>query len=411
MDMQTEMMVVNKFISKRIKSANINYTSGISFDEFSDLLDFDKQDGLTVYLEYSKNNQRYSNESFLLSKLNFLKDKKAVKANKIIEKKSDSNQEPKEQIEEKEDIKVGEQSPKDVLDNKETLDERKDGKLDFSMFDALLEEFDIKDKKTKKRVFKHDKENYRKIINYFKKEIRYYEKKIDTIYKLDNLEIEEKNLFALRERLNKLKEDYELLEQNVLVAEKFESLMKTCQKEIVSLEKIIQNNDLKQINDEFNFDLKQGEFEKLIKSMSAKVNSNICFNMLKRMMFNLYKMSVGMYTIEISKDDYKKLVYGSFLVVNSVIGIREAISLKFNKNRYYNQNDYNNLSNDELLELSDELLKQTIINIDELKQEFKVNFSTYKKYTNEYEEVYFKIIRVKKILDKKKEQLKELIEA
>lgn len=409
--MQTEMMVVNKFISKRIKSANINYTSGISFDEFSDLLDFDKQDGLTVYLEYSKNNQRYSNESFLLSKLNFLKDKKAVKANKIIEKKSDSNQEPKEQIEEKEDIKVGEQSPKDVLDNKETLDERKDGKLDFSMFDALLEEFDIKDKKTKKRVFKHDKENYRKIINYFKKEIRYYEKKIDTIYKLDNLEIEEKNLFALRERLNKLKEDYELLEQNVLVAEKFESLMKTCQKEIVSLEKIIQNNDLKQINDEFNFDLKQGEFEKLIKSMSAKVNSNICFNMLKRMMFNLYKMSVGMYTIEISKDDYKKLVYGSFLVVNSVIGIREAISLKFNKNRYYNQNDYNNLSNDELLELSDELLKQTIINIDELKQEFKVNFSTYKKYTNEYEEVYFKIIRVKKILDKKKEQLKELIEA
>lgn len=408
--MQTEMMVVNKFISKRIKSASIKITEGISFDEFSDLLDFDKQDGLTVYLEYSKNNQCYSNESFLLSKLNFLKDKKAVKANKIIEKKSDSNQEPKEQIEEKEDIKVGEQSPKDVLDNKETLDERKDGKLDFSMFDALLEEFDIKDKKTKKRVFKHDKENYRKIINYFKKEIRYYEKKIDTIYKLDNLEIEEKNLFALRERLDKLKEDYELLEQNVLVAEKFESLMKTCQKEIVSLEKIIQNNDLKQINDEFNFDLKQGEFEKLIKSMSAKVNSNICFNMLKRMMFNLYKMSVGMYTIEISKDDYKRLVYGSFLVVNSVIGIREAISLKFNKNRYYNQNDYHNLSDDELLELSNELLNQTIINIDELKQEFKANFSTYKKYTNEYEEVYFKIIRVKKILDEKKEQLKELME-
>lgn len=408
--MQTEMIVLNKFVSKRIKSASIKITEGISFDEFSDLLDFDKQDGLTVYLEYSKNNQSYSNESFLLSKLNFLKDKKTVKANKIIEKKSDSNQEPKEQIEEKEDIKVGEQRPKAGLDNKETLDERKDGKLDFSMFDALLEEFDIKDKKTKKRVFRHDKENYRKIINYFKKEIRYYEKKIDTIYKLDNLEIEEKNLFALRERLDKLKEDYELLEQNVLVAEKFESLMKTCQKEIVSLEKIIQNNDLKQINDEFNFDLKQGEFEKLIKSMSAKVNSNICFNMLKRMMFNLYKMSVGMYTIEISKDDYKKLVYGSFLVVNSVIGIREAISLKFNKNRYYNQNDYNNLSDDELLELSDELLKQTIINIDELKQEFKVNFSTYKKYTNEYEEVYFKIIRVKKILDKKQEQLKELIE-
>lgn len=409
--MQTEMIVLNKFVSKRIKSASIKITEGISFDEFSDLLEFDKQDGLTVYLEYSKNNQSYSNESFLLSKLNFLKDKKTVKAKNIIEKKNDSNQEPKEQIEEKEDIKVEEQSPKDVLDNKETLDKRKDGKLDFSMFDALLEEFDIKDKKTKKRVFKHDKENYRKIINYFKKEIRYYEKKIDTIYKLDNLELEEKNLFALRERLDKLKEDYELLEQNVLVAEKFESLMKTCQKEIVSLEKIIQSNDLKQINDEFNFDLKQGEFEKLIKSMSAKVNSNICFNMLKRMMFNLYKMSVGMYTIEISKDDYKKLVYGSFLVVNSVIGIREAISLKFNKNRYYNQNDYNNLSDDELLELSDELLKQTIINIDELKQEFKVNFSTYKKYTNEYEEVYFKIIRVKKILDKKQEQLKELIEA
>lgn len=400
--MQVESIVLNKFISKRIKNAHIKTHEGISFDEFSDLLDFDKQDGLSVYLEYTKNNEHYGNEAFILTKLNFIKDKETIKPKKLM-----PNEIPLEQ-EKVLDIKVKPQKEV-ILNDEKPLDKKVDGKLDFSMFDALLEEFDTKDKKTKRSVFKHDKETYRKIINYFKKEIRYYEKKIDTIYKLDNLEVEEKNLFALRERLDKLKEDYELLQQNVLVADKFESLMKSCQKEIVSLEKIIQSEDLKQINEEFEFNLKQDEFEKLIKGMNNKINSDICFNMLKRMMFNLYKMSVGMYTIEISKEDYQKLVYGSFLVVNSVIGIREAISLKFNKSRYYNQNDYTNLSDDELIELSDELLKQTMINIDELKQEFKSNFSTYKKYTNEYEEVYFKIIRVKKILDKKQEKLKELI--
>ena len=403
--MQTVEIVLNKFISRRMQKSKIKINKEISFDEFNDLLDFDKNE-LNVYLKYKKDSENYKGEAFVLSKINFLKNKESVLEIKTNEIKINDKQE---------EVKIEGNSDSQNLIIKEGRKEEKkriekDEKIDFSMFDALLEEFNPESKKTKKRFFKQNKETSKKIINYFKKEIRYYEKKIDTIYKLDNLENEEKNLFELKKRLDKLKEDYELLQQNILVAEKFESLTKTCQKEIISLEKIIQSNDLKQINDEVDYNLKQEEFENLLKGMDLKINSNICFNMLKRMMFNLYKMSVGMYTIEISKEDYKKLVYGSYLVVNSVIGIREAISLKFNKSRYYNQTDYNNLSEDELIDLSNDLLNQTIINIEELKDEFKRNFSTYRKYTDEYEEVYFKIIRLKKILDKKQEELKELVE-
>lgn len=296
--------------------------------------------------------------------------------------------------------------------NNETKKETKisiDENIDFSMFDALLKEFEKTEekqevKRTKKRIISHEK-----IIKYLKKEIVYYEKKIDTIYKLTNLEIEEKNLFSLKEKLEKLKYDFSKLQED---DKDFSNLFRTCKKEILSLEKILQKKDLKEINDNFDYDLNIREFELKVKDIGEDINNNICFNMIKRMMFNLFKMNVGLYTIENANEDYKKITVGSFLVVNGILGIKEAISLKFNKSIYYKQIDYidkiNNKSDS--LKLANKLLNKSLFNLEELNTEFKLNFSNYKNYIDDYEEIYFKINKIKLILDSKCEQLKCLID-
>ena len=279
--------------------------------------------------------------------------------------------------------------------------------IDFSMFEALIEEFDKKEVKPIKKINKnipHDK-----IIKYLKKEIRYYEKKIETIYNLNNLEVEEKRLFELKQKVNKLKDDFSKLQEK---DNDFDSLIKMLKKEILSLEKMLQRKDIKEINNNFDYDLKLNEFEGKIKNIDDNINNNICFSMIKRMMFNLFKLNVGLYTIENSKDEYQKLTVGSFLVINSILGIKEAIRLKFNKNTYYRQSDYTDKINNkkESLKLTNKLLNQSLFNLEELCNEFKTNFSNYKNYIDDYEEVYFKIIKIRKILDCKCDQLKDLID-
>lgn len=401
--------LLSTFITNRMLKAKVIFENNdIDFNEFENLLDFDNTN-VDINLEFKRSDVSYNNETMVLVRTNFLGDKKSFTT---LSYKEDSNH--------KENIK------ETVIDTKEkdstnkvkemvklgSNEEPESKTLDFSMFEALLEEFNPKKvSNSNKKTHKQMKNTNEKIIKYLKKEIKYYEKKIDTDYSLNNLEIKEDILFNLKERINSIKTNFDELQKNVNVAEKFEGLMKECKNEILSLEQTLQNNDLHKINSEFNYDIKLDEFESKIKIIDENINNNICFSMIKRMMFNLFKMNVGIYTIEISKDDYKKLTFGSFLVINSIIGIREAINLRFNKNSYYRQSDFSNdLDRGEAINLSNKLLNESLINIEKLKDEFKSNFSNYKNYIDDYEEVYFKIFKLKDILDHKQVYLKEIID-
>lgn len=398
-----EVKLKDKFISIRIKGFKLfKSDSNLDFGEFDELLNFDgdvKHNVVKVRLERKSGLPISQNETIVLTHDNFLSDKldfipKSVKrVSNNIKKHSFKNQE-----------------------------------LDFSMFDDLIAEFEddfnvVNDdsQKINQRVMTMGS---KEIIDYLKKEISYYEEKIEKVYTLDNFETEEERLFLLRLRVVKLRRILFKIrrckgDKSDFIRDEIINLAMTCKDEIIDLEKnlnikrkLSNNADFLQdlnINDldykiESNLKVQDrflSEIEVRIKNISDKVKAKIYLCMLKRMIFNLFKMIVGTYTIETSSDNCMKLTVGSFLVINSISGIKEAINLKNSKVKYYKYSDYTDspLSDEENIELSKKIINQSIVNLDDLKKDLKLKFSSYKDYIHDYEEIYFKVDKIKSFLE------------
>lgn len=372
----------NRYVNKRLGFATIKKRkSELNLDDFDNLLDFNGHKTIKVYCDRHINDDTYSKEIMVLLKQNFLTDKKDG-----VSKKHLSIQ-------------------KNVNNN-----------IDFSIFDNLLNDVDEKLGIKEKRLEKKISLNIPEAIEYLKKDIRYYEKKIDYNYKLDNLEIEEARLFSLKNKLNELKDKMSFVRKSSLESldnTKNNDILSYCQKEIQKIEDDINGKKVTPKDDEKTIDTSEKnvkEIEKRINDASLKIKTKIHLCMLKRMVFNLFKMTVGVYLTNVSKHDGLKIMVGSFLVVNSVSGIKEAISFKEKREKYYQYSDYTKtrLSKYENISLASNLLDKAVTGIDELKKEFKKNFQHFKEYIDDYEEIYFKFDKLKEIIMYKQYELCEL---
>ena len=313
-----------------------------------------------------------------------------------------------------------------VKDNKKQDDKinKENSQIDFSIFDKLLDDFTepFHDNKLQNNdtINKIDVSLSIDDLNYIKEKIKYYENIIENKYNLDNIEADEKNILELNTHLLDVKKMYSEIQQqfnNLNNKEELLNLINKCRKEINFLEVSLNinykltNTEIRLINDAIN---KQ---ERLINKFKIKIshvddelklkNSLV---VLKKMIFNSFKMLVGIYLMHASENNFVKVFTGSLFILNSIIGMRKAINSDLNNLKYHKYKDYdvkeNILENTklvvEILELSNE-------NIIKLQTELKDKFSYYKEYFHDYEEIYFSICNIKNIIEKSTKKLNDLL--
>ena len=321
-----------------------------------------------------------------------------------------------------EDIKKENQEP--LEEKKETNDiiktNKEEGKtIDFSIFDKLLDDF------IEKKESVNEERNINKIsidlsssdLEFIKTKIRYYEERIENNYSLQNIEKDEQNILELNNHLSSVKEMYYQIEQ-VFKTKEFNSkeellsLINNCKKEIITMEDILNidyklsNIEVRLINNAIN---KQ---ERLINKLKIKIshiddeikikNSLI---VLKKMIYNSFKMLTGIYFMYANDNSFIRVMTGSLFILNSIIGMRKAINEKLNDIKYYKYKDY---SKDNNIKNICDILNLANDNIILLQKELKENFSCYKEYFHDYEEVYFSICNIKKIIENSTNKLNSL---
>ena len=278
-------------------------TYELNLDKFDDLLAFDE-------IKESKNNEDIKKE----------------------------NQKPLEETKEINDI---------IKTNKE-----EEKTIDFSIFDKLLDDFTekieiINEEKTINRISIDLSEND---LTFIKEKIRYYEERIENNYSLQNIEKDEQNILELNNHLSSVKEMYYQIEQSFKTKEfnskeELLSLINNCKKEIITMEDILNidyklsNIEVRLINNAIN---KQ---ERLINKLKIKIshiddeikikNSLI---VLKKMIFNSFKMLTGIYFMYANDNSFIRVMTGSLFILNSIIGMRKAINEKLDGIKYYKYN-------------------------------------------------------------------------
>ena len=321
-----------------------------------------------------------------------------------------------------EDIKKENQEP--LEEKKETNDiiktNKEEGKtIDFSIFDKLLDDF------IEKKESVNEERNINKIsidlsssdLEFIKTKIRYYEERIENNYSLQNIEKDEQNILELNNHLSSVKEMYSQIEQAFRAKEfnskeELLSLINNCKKEIITMEDILNidyklsNIEVRLINNAIN---KQ---ERLINKLKIKIshiddeikikNSLI---VLKKMIYNSFKMLTGIYFMYANDNSFIRVMTGSLFILNSIIGMRKAINEKLNDIKYYKYKDY---SKDNNIKNICDILNLANDNIILLQKELKENFSCYKEYFQDYEEVYFSICNIKKIIENSTNKLNSL---
>lgn len=315
-------------------------------------------------------------------------------------------------------IRVKEIEEQDDKINKEN------SQIDFSIFDKLLDDFTepFHDNKFQNNttINKIDVSLSIDDLNYIKEKIKYYENIIENKYNLDNIEADEKNILELNTHLLDVKKMYSEIQQqfnNLNNKEELLNLINKCRKEINFLEVSLNinykltNTEIRLINDAIN---KQ---ERLINKFKIKISHvddelklKNSLLVLKKMIFNSFKMLVGIYLMHANENNFVKVLTGSLFILNSIIGMRKAINSDLNNLKYHKYKDYdvkeNILENTklvvEILELSNE-------NIIKLQTELKDKFSYYKEYFHDYEEIYFSICNIKNIIEKSTKKLNDLL--
>lgn len=370
----------DRYISKRLSLAKIKKNQDdLDFLEFYKLLDFDNRN-ITIYPTFD-HKTTIREETFSICYENVLEGAKSVK--------------------------------------KETK-ENSTNYIDFSIFDELLNDCksDSVPMLENKKLKKFSKQE---ILIYLENEIKFYEEKLENNYKLDNLEDYEYRLFDIKNKITHLKNevDYDFMDYKFhsTKIDEITRLLNVCKEE---LKYLCKNDDWNSISEKidskikFNTNLQQqflNEIRLEINSTYDKVLNKIYFCMLKRMLFNLYRLIVGLYKLESSKNNYLRLNVGTFLIINAVVGMKKAIKFDFSLDGYYYFKDYNNnLNQKEVLIITYELINKSIIGIDEIKSLLKNNFAMYKNYIHDYEELYFKIDKIKELLENKTIEIDDIIQ-
>ena len=236
-------------------------------------------------------------------------------------------------------------------------------------------------------------------------------------YSLQNIEKDEQNILELNNHLSSVKEMYYQIEQAFKTKEfnskeELLSLINNCKKEIITMEDILNidyklsNIEVRLINNAIN---KQ---ERLINKLKIKIshiddeikikNSLI---VLKKMIYNSFKMLTGIYFMYANDNSFIRVMTGSLFILNSIIGMRKAINEKLDGIKYYKYKDY---SKDNNIKNICDILNLANDNIIILQKELKENFSCYKEYFHDYEEVYFSICNIKKIIENSTNKLNSL---
>ena len=374
----------DRYISYRILKAKFKRKKDqLDFSSFENLLDFGNNNKITVYLEISKAPKVNVSETMIIDKTNVLRDKFGVK----------------------------------YEHKKEKLKS-----IDFSIFDELLDEFNTEVPETKvvKKIPKEER------LRFLKTELDYYQTKIDNEYKLIDLEKYENELFRIKNKIDELKGkysfaflDYKFSATNIneIIDE-----LNNCSMELEELEnggnkfisnkKLIDKIDLKiKLNVE-----KQKQFLIALRTEIEKLNGNIQSKiylcMVKRMMFNLYRLLIGLYKIDATKKNYLKLNTGVFLIINAILGMEKAINMDFSNNDYYNYKDYvkENMNIKDVTMITYDFMNRSSNKISHLQKIMKDNFPNYKEYVNEYEEIYFKLSKFQEIIDYQSKQCEYLLD-
>lgn len=295
-------------------------------------------------------------------------------------------------------------------------------KIDFSIFDKLLDDFT--------NDLNSSNEKHMKNISidlstddliYIKDKIRYYELKIENTYNLDNIERDEKYVIELNKQLMNVKDMYMKIEKafNDKVFESKEELLhliNKCKMEILSLETVLNvdykfsNNEIRIINDAIN---KQDRLLKKLKFRINYIDEEIKLKdslvVIKKMIYNSFKMLVGLYFMNYYKDNFIRVMLGSLFILNSIIGIRKAINNEQSDLNYYKYKDYDikqDISKN--IDIVNDILLLANKNITTLQIELKEKFSSYKEYFHDYEEIYFSICNIKSIIEKSCQKLSKL---
>lgn len=289
-----------------------------------------------------------------------------------------------------------------------------DKKIDFSIFDKLLDDFKDNFDNNKLENIKYSIDLSNDDLIYLKDKIRYYESKIENTYNLNTIEKDEKYVVQLNNQLMIIKDMYIKIEKafnnkEFNSKEELIDLINKCKMEINSLETVLNidyrfsNIEVRIINDAINkqdrlinkLKIKIGHLDEEIKVKNSLI-------VLKKMIFNSFKMLVGIYLMHFNEDSFKKLMIGSLFILNSIIGMRKAINSELKDLKYHKYRDYDTKN----INVVNEILLLALDDIINLQKELKDKFSCYKEYFHDYEEIYFSICNIKSIIEASCQKLK-----
>ena len=152
--------------------------------------------------------------------------------------------------------------------------------------------------------------------------------------------------------------------------------------------------------------------KKELEKLDGDVKDKIYFCMVKRMMYNLYRLLIGLYKIDATKKNYLKLNTGIFLVINAIIGMDKALKMDFSNDGYITYKEYidEELNIKDVTMITFNLLNKSSNMITSLQALMKKNFANYKNYYHDYEEIYFKLSKFQEIIDYQSKQCEYLLD-
>ena len=181
-------------------------------------------------------------------------------------------------------------------------------------------------------------------------------------------------------------------------------------------------DEVKESNEKITTNIEETELEveKLVKKVEKAKESKkatIHFKGISKMIVNLSKMAVGLFSTILFKKPGIGLVIGAVILNNSIRGLRNALRLNKRKISYYKYTDITNeiLKQKSSLKVSDKLLHDSLKQISSFRSEFENKFEDRIKELPEFKEILNKVDMVERevlekieIIEKQKENLNKI---
>jgi len=305
-------------------------------------------------------------------------------------------------------------------------------------------------------------------INKMRLELDDLDKNIDAEYDKKKLEELRQKYLELKEKIENLKNKFEIIKKNTNFMDfnelddsilwdkiddykfsssndEIESLARECKKEIEKMEKILILYEDSKIVDK-NLEDKEEEIDnrdklfeekdkklKLIEDIDEKVKYNLkiqekflnelALNVSKvdfeekinyqtkgydKLLANIARMTFGLATLPFS-GRYGSIVLGSILVNNAIKGLKNSLHTEKQKTLYITYTDYSKQikSYYDKLELSSNLITNSIDELKKIKKTYKDYFEEYQYKIPEYDKMLKRIDKIEENLAKKQKQINE----